>query len=127
MKETSHSNNSKGKRKPLASTRIGCDGQELVEEGGDTGVISGGGAGVRNRGGPEGGTLLEGSYDEAASAASFQQALAEWRTGGRKSDREQRTAAVSSKSSKMLLDSVIWIMQVLMPSQDSGIMHVVHQ
>ena len=29
----------------------------------------------------EGGLLLEGSYDEAASAAAFQQALAEWRKG----------------------------------------------
>ena len=31
----------------------------------------------------EGGLLLEGSYDEAASAAAFQQALAEWRKGGK--------------------------------------------
>ena len=34
----------------------------------------------------EGGLLLEGSYDEAASAAAFQQALAEWRKGGKGSN-----------------------------------------
>ena len=34
----------------------------------------------------EGGLLLEGSYDEAASAAAFQQVLAEWRKGGKGSN-----------------------------------------
>ena len=34
------------------------------------------------------GSLLEGTYDEAASAASFQQALAQWRGGGVKDKTE---------------------------------------
>lgn len=39
------------------------------------------------------GSLLEGTYDEAASAASFQQALAQWRGGGGVRDKAENTVA----------------------------------
>ena len=54
--------------------QTGCDGIEVNER---SRRVDGGG---RNEGS---GLLLEGEYDEQASAQSFQEALAEWRAGSK--------------------------------------------
>ena len=100
MKETS--NNVKNKRKILADAGTGFFEQELVEEGTIRGTIinKDSSTGERSKGEPVGESLLEGSYDEVASAASFQQALIEWRTGQKMNGSELRADTVASKCSK---------------------------
>jgi len=51
------------------------------------------------------GSLLEGTYDEAASAASFQQALAQWRGGGG-GDKDKAESTVACKGMHQVLLSI---------------------
>ena len=51
------------------------------------------------------GSLLEGTYDEAASAASFQQALAQWRGGGG-GVKDKAESAVACKGMHQVLLSI---------------------
>lgn len=48
----------------------------------------------------DGGQLLEGNYDEKTSAASFQQALMQWRQGGGGTGRNQKTTKKPLKNKK---------------------------
>ena len=50
---------------------------------------------------PNEGSLLSGSYDEEESAASFQQALAEWRAKGKTTSSAQQV--YSSKGANILV------------------------
>ena len=47
-----------------------------------------------------GGSLLQGTYDEASSAAAFQEALAEWRAGGQRrvEEKGENTRAMKGES-----------------------------
>lgn len=103
MKETCQSNNVKNKRKILADAGTGFCGQESVEEGTVMGVVSkDSSTGETSKGEqPAGENLLEGQYDEIASAASFQQALIEWRAGQKVNGNEEAADVVPSKCSKI--------------------------
>ena len=86
----------------MADAGTGFVEPEPLEGGMITDVSNkGGSAGERNKGEPAGETLLEGTYDEAASAASFQQALVEWRAGQKVNGSQQRADEVTSKCLKI--------------------------
>lgn len=56
------------------------------------------------------GSLLEGTYDEAASAASFQQALAQWRGGGGVKDKTEN--AVTCKGMFLSISDSIMLYHI---------------
>ena len=98
MKETTQSKNVVNKRKALADAGTGFSQREPTDEANSTGTISKeSSTGEESNTQPLRKSLLEGTYDESASAAYFQQALMQWRTGQRMMDNEQRSDNIPSK------------------------------
>lgn len=77
---------------PAAQSTVRSEVGSESKRADEGGHLSGGGAPVARA---EGGQLLQGNYDEAASAAAFQEALAAWRRGGQ--GPEQNTCQQSKR------------------------------